>query len=65
MKFAMGYIHLIQLLWLLHFTNAPVIFVLLSQRVQHIITGNIPANNTWDVLFIFHLVVTMVLDCST
>ena len=51
MELAMRYIHSIQLLWLLHSTNPPVTFILLSQRVQHIITGNIPANNSWDVNF--------------
>ena len=45
------------------FMNPPVTFVLLSQRVQHIITSNIQANNTWDVIFIFPLVNTMVLGC--
>ena len=29
------------------------------------ITGNTVANNTWDVIFIFHLVITMVWDCCT
>ena len=64
-KLAMGYIHSIQLLLLLNFMNAPEIFILLPQRVQPIIISNIPANNTQDVIFIFHLVVTMVLDCCT
>ena len=64
MKFVMGYIHLTSLPWLLHFMNAVVMFVL-SQRVQHRFIGNIPANNTWDVLFVFHLVITTVRDCYT
>ena len=37
MKLGMGYIHLTQLLWLLHFMNALVVFDLLSQRVLHTI----------------------------
>ena len=35
------------------FFYACVIFILLSQRVQHTIISNIPANNTWNVLFCF------------
>ena len=34
----------------------------LSPKVQHRIVGNIPARNTWDVLYMFHLVITKVLD---
>ena len=60
-----GYIHLTLLLWLLGFMNALAMFFLLLQRVLHTIIGNIPANNTQDVLFVFHLVVTAVLDCYT
>ena len=60
-----NWVHLFDMIWVLHFINALVMFVLLSQRVQDTIIGNIPANHTWDILSMFHFVVTTVVDCYT